>query len=269
MERIDYAVVRLRYMYRDDPIMDALYRGEINWGDIPDDDKPLQLISWKEAAKEEQRLESLTKKNEEFEHPIITETQPIVSPSSPWRKPDTCLSPLLKLSEFPSLHESITLTAPAKTVVTKTKSTVFTFERSGTPPTPTKKPVYRPPQKKDSAIKNTVVTTTVTTVKTKPKTKKKESPKSMPGKRTLFVHELPSKTTILELRAYFEKYGPIVSITLPKYTDISDPKYDLCKGFGHIRFEKPEDAMTAFTKEKNTIRIHNKRVQIEFVKNEV
>ena len=264
MDRIDYAVERLRYMYRNDPIMDALYRGEINWGDIPDDDKPLELISWKEIAKEEERLQSLTKKVEETGgHPVVTETQPsIVSPSSPWRKPDTCLSPLLKMSEFPSLHESITLTAPAKTAVSKAKSTVFTFERSGTPPTPTKKTVYQPPQKKESATKQKTTATTQT------KPKKKESPTSAPGKRTLFVHELPPKTTILELRAHFEKYGPIVSITLPKYTDATHPKYDLCKGFGHIRFEKPEDAMTAFTKEKSTIHIHNKRIQIEFVKNE-
>lgn len=150
MDRIDYAVERLRYMYRNDPIMDALYRGEINWSDIPDDDKPLELISWKEIAKEEQRLELLTKKVEKTEHPIVTETPPIVSPTSPWRKSDTCLSPLLKMSEFPSLHESIMLTAPAKTAVSKAKSTVFTFERSGTPPTPTKKPAYQPPHKRIS-----------------------------------------------------------------------------------------------------------------------
>lgn len=259
MDRVDYAVERLRYMYRNDPIMDALYRGEINWGDIPDNDKPLELISWKEIAKEEQRLQSLTKKKKETENPIITEKEPIVSPSSPWRKPDTCLSPLLKLSEFPALHESLTLTAPAKTAVSKTKSTVFTFERSGTPPLLDKKPVYQPPQKKSSTSKES---------KPKPKPKKKESPKSVPGKRTLFIHELPPKTTILDLRGYFEKYGKIISVTLPKHTDPTHPKYDLCKGFGHIRFEKPEDAMTAFTKEKSSICIHNKRIQIEFVKNE-
>lgn len=266
MDRVDYAVERLRYMYRNDPIMDALYRGEINWGDIPDDDKPLELISWKEIAKEEERLQSLTKKRETTENSTITEKeQTIVSPSSPWRKPDTCLSPLLKMSEFPSLHESLTLTVPAKTAVSKAKSTVFTFERSATPPTPTKKSVYQPPQKKDSVSEKTTIATTTM----QPKPKKKESPKSIPGKRTLFVHELPPKTTILDLRRYFEKYGAIHSITLPKYTDATHPKYDLCKGFGHIRFEKSEDATTAFTKEKSSIRIHDKRIQIEFVKNEV
>lgn len=262
MDRVDYAIERLRYMYRNDPIMDALYRGEINWGDIPDNDKPLELISWKEIAKEEERLQSLTKKKEETENTTIAEKLPIVSPSSPWRKPDTYLSPLLKMSEFPSLHESISLTAPAKTAVSKTKSTVFTFERCGTPPLLEKKSVYQPPQNKDSKI-----ISTITTMQTK--LKKKESPKSIPEKRTLFIHELPPKTTIQDVRGYFEKYGKIISVTLPKQTDKTHSDYDLCKGFGHIRFETPEDAMTAFTKEKSSIRIHNKRIQIEFVKNEI
>lgn len=154
MDCIDYAVERFRYMYRNDPIMDALYRGEINWGDIPDDDKPLELISWKEVAKEEGRLQPLIKEKRETKNHTNTEKQPIVSPTSPWRKPDTCLSPLLKMSEFPSLYESITLTAPAKAVAPKAKTTVFTFKRSETPPLPAKKSVYQPPHKRISNQKD-------------------------------------------------------------------------------------------------------------------
>lgn len=252
MDNIDYAVERFRYMYRNDPIMDALYRGEINWGDIPDDDKPLEIISWKEVAKEEQNLQSLIKRKKEDTSEIYNTTP--LSPSFTWNKADTCLSPVLKMSEFPSIYESISLTATKKSVsppklVTKVKSSsaVFTFS-------PTKISAYKPPQTNASVPK---------------KQKTNNNPKSLPGKRTLFIHELPPKTTVHDIRSYFEKYGTILSITLPKHTDKNKPNYNLCKGFGHIRFETHDDAMTAFTKEKSTIRIHNKRINIEFVKNEV
>lgn len=258
MDNIDYAVERFRYMYRNDPIMDALYRGEINWGDIPDDDKPLEIISWKEVAKEEQNLQSLIKRKKE-DTSDISHTTPSFS-SFTWNKADTCLSPILKMSEFPSIYESISLTATKKSVsppklLTKVKSSVFTFIGTSLKASnPTKISAYKPPHIKPSVPK-------------KPKTK--NSPKSLPEKRTLFIHELPPKTTIHDIRSYFKKYGTILSITLPKHTDKNKPNYDLCKGFGHIRFEKHDDAMTAFTKEKSTIHIHNKRINIEFVKNEV
>lgn len=237
MDRVDYAVVRLRYMYRNDPIMDALYRGEINWGDIPDDDKPLELISWKESIKQEEPLVV-----EPTMVASATSSSPSLSPSassppwSPWKTPKAYISPLLKLSEFPSISESFALPPPAKP-----KSSIYTFEK--------KEPLGKSITPK------------------KEKAKKVDSPKSVPGKRTLFIHDLPPKTTVQDVTNYFKKYGTILSVTLPKHTDKTRPEYGLSKGFGHIRFEKPEDALAAFTKEKSQLRIHKKRVQIEFVKN--
>jgi len=243
MDRVDYAVVRLRYMYRDDPIMDALYRGEINWGDIPDDDKPLELISWKESVKETKE-----RAKERASEMILPSSPSWSSPTwSPWKKPDTCMSPLIKMSEFPSISESFALPPPAGTK----SSSVYTFEKKAIV-SKSSTPIHTMEKAKEKA---------------KEKEKKVDSPKSVPGKRTLFIHDLPPKTTVQDISGYFGKYGSILSVTLPKHTDKTHPQFGLSKGFGHIRFEKPEDALAAFTKEKTQVRIHNKRAQIEFVKN--
>lgn len=44
-----------RKMCLDDPVMQALYREEISWADIPEDDSPLDLRGWSEYREEKYR----------------------------------------------------------------------------------------------------------------------------------------------------------------------------------------------------------------------
>ncbi len=52
---MNYTMEHFQQMCLQDKTMQALYRGELAWGDIPEDDAPLELDGWREYLEEKHR----------------------------------------------------------------------------------------------------------------------------------------------------------------------------------------------------------------------
>lgn len=99
-----------------DPIMQALYRNEIKWSDVPDDDPPLELDDWKED-KARQEMDQLIAELERLP-PLQSGRLPdsLSVPSSPiapsvslhsWRKHSAPNTPRKKMAELRLDTESV------------------------------------------------------------------------------------------------------------------------------------------------------------------
>lgn len=77
---VNYLMETLRLQCMHDPIMQAIYRNEILWADVPDDDPPLELDGWREYNAR-RNAEELAAALTSVTTPIITATTSV--PSSP------------------------------------------------------------------------------------------------------------------------------------------------------------------------------------------
>lgn len=84
--------------------------------------------------------------------------------------------------------------------------------------------------------------------------------------KTLIARNLPRDVTADELRALFEKYGPIRDTYIPKNLDTNSPYYGTIKGFALIKFMSHTDSTRAFVAEQTRMCLRGKMITIEFAK---
>ena len=65
--------------------------------------------------------------------------------------------------------------------------------------------------------------------------------------RKLFIGGIPSSTTFKEFRTYFEEFGELSDVILPK----KDPTSSLNCGYGFITYKNSEDAIAVLTYKKH------------------
>jgi hypothetical protein len=82
--------------------------------------------------------------------------------------------------------------------------------------------------------------------------------------KTLIVRNLPRDVTEDELRAIFEKHGPVHDIYIPKNLDSTSPYYGSIKGFALIKFLSHQDSTRAYLSETTRLLIRGKTIGIEF-----
>lgn len=84
--------------------------------------------------------------------------------------------------------------------------------------------------------------------------------------KTLFLKNLPSDLTELQLKEIFKGYGAIREISIKRVMDPKNTtKVLMCK-FAHIRFQTVEGARKAYEKEYQHLQINKKKIGIEFAK---
>jgi hypothetical protein len=64
----------------------------------------------------------------------------------------------------------------------------------------------------------------------------------------------------------FEKYGAICDIYIPKNQNQDSPYYGTIKGFAIIKFLTSQGSTRAFMGETNDLVIRNKKITVEFAK---
>ncbi len=84
--------------------------------------------------------------------------------------------------------------------------------------------------------------------------------------KTLIARNLPRDVTSDELRALFEKHGPIRDTYIPKNLDTNSPYYGTIKGFALIKFMSHTDSTRAFVAEQTRMYLRGKMITIEFAK---
>lgn len=84
--------------------------------------------------------------------------------------------------------------------------------------------------------------------------------------KTLVARNLPRDVTSDELRALFEKHGPIRDIYIPKNLDTNSPYYGTIKGFALLKFMSHTDSTRAFIAEQTKMFLRGKMITIEFAK---
>lgn len=166
----DDVCVKFQQMWREDPLIDALNRGDINWGD-------LDLYDESVAQWEKYHDAIIEKKLSEPEPEIIPEPQ-----------------------EVPAKKEEIVVPA-------------FT-----------------------------------------------------PGIKTLMARNLPRDITVEQLRAVFEKYGPLKDVYIPRNMDKNSIYFGTIKGFAKVEFLKSEHSAKAFQEEFGRITFGSNKVSLEFAK---
>jgi hypothetical protein len=86
------------------------------------------------------------------------------------------------------------------------------------------------------------------------------------GVKTLIARNLPRDIAKNELTNIFEKYGAICDIYIPKNQNQDSPYYGTIKGFAIIKFLTSQGSTRAFMGETNDLVIRNKKVTVEFAK---
>ena len=91
-------------------------------------------------------------------------------------------------------------------------------------------------------------------------------PDYTPGIKTVITRNLPRDVRVEQLRAVFEKYGPIKDIYIPKNMDKSSPYFGTIKGFALIKFLKPTDSARAYENEYGRLTLGRNNITVEFAK---
>jgi RNA recognition motif-containing protein len=86
------------------------------------------------------------------------------------------------------------------------------------------------------------------------------------GVKTIIARNLPRDIMTNELTNIFEKYGAICDIYIPKNQNQDSPYYGTIKGFAIIKFLTSQGSTRAFMGETNDLVIRNKKVTVEFAK---
>jgi len=84
--------------------------------------------------------------------------------------------------------------------------------------------------------------------------------------KTLVARNLPRDVTSDELRAIFEKHGPIRDAYLPKNLEKNSPYFGTIKGFALLKFMSHTDSTRAFLAEQGQLSLRGKMITIEFAK---
>lgn len=86
------------------------------------------------------------------------------------------------------------------------------------------------------------------------------------GIKTVITRNLPRDVSVEQLRAVFEKYGPIRDIYIPKNADRSSPYFGTIKGFALIKFLNHTDSARAYLNEYGRLTIGKNNITVEFAK---
>jgi hypothetical protein len=86
------------------------------------------------------------------------------------------------------------------------------------------------------------------------------------GIKTVITRNLPRDITVEQLRAVFEKYGPIKDIYIPKNMDKSSSYFGTIKGFALIKFLNPLHSTAAYNNEYGKLTIGRNKITVEFAK---
>jgi RNA recognition motif-containing protein len=86
------------------------------------------------------------------------------------------------------------------------------------------------------------------------------------GVKTLIARNLPRDITNHELKSIFEKHGVICDIYIPLNKNQDSPYYGTVRGFATIKFLTSQESTRAFMAETSTLVIRNKKIAIEFAK---
>ncbi len=84
--------------------------------------------------------------------------------------------------------------------------------------------------------------------------------------KTIVARNLPRDVTSDELRAIFEKHGPIRDAYVPKNLDKNSPYYGTIKGFALLKYMSHTDSTRAFLSEQGQLCLRGKMVTVEFAK---
>lgn len=93
-----------------------------------------------------------------------------------------------------------------------------------------------------------------------------EVPAYTPGIKTVITRNLPRDVRVEQLRAVFEKYGPIRDIYIPKNADKSSPYFGTIKGFALIKYLNPAHSAAAYEAEYGRLMIGRNNITVEFAK---
>lgn len=91
-------------------------------------------------------------------------------------------------------------------------------------------------------------------------------PAFTPGIKTLMARNLPRDITVEQLRAVFEKYGPLKDVYIPRNMDKNSIYFGTIKGFAKVEFLKSEHSAKAFQEEFGRITFGSNKVSLEFAK---
>jgi hypothetical protein len=91
-------------------------------------------------------------------------------------------------------------------------------------------------------------------------------PAYTPGIKTVITRNLPRDVSVEQLRAVFEKYGPLRDIYIPRNMDKSSPYFGTIKGFALIKFLKPTDSARAYENEYGRLTLGKNNITVEFAK---
>jgi hypothetical protein len=94
----------------------------------------------------------------------------------------------------------------------------------------------------------------------------REVPAYTPGIKTVITRNLPRDIRVEQLRAVFEKYGPIRDIYIPKNADRSSPYFGTIKGFALIKYLNAAHSAAAYEAEYGRLMIGRNNITVEFAK---
>ena len=96
--------------------------------------------------------------------------------------------------------------------------------------------------------------------------KKQQEEQSAPSKKTLILHNIPRDITVEELRPFFEKYGPIRDIYIPRNKDEKSEHFGTVKGFALVKYLSPVCAKKAYDAEFGRLYLGFRLVSVEYAK---
>ena len=96
----------------------------------------------------------------------------------------------------------------------------------------------------------------------------KQTIRPHPSKKTLILHNIPRDTTVNDLRPYFEKYGPVRDIYIPRNKDEKSDYFGTIKGFALIKYLSPTSAKKAYDEEFGRLFLGHRLISIEFANEE-
>lgn len=219
----------LRKMCLRDPVVQQLYDGELDWCDVPEDDTPLELDNWREYLSKPKISSPAWKKNTRNHlFPLPSRSIDIQTDSIQMTDSQT----QTETDELP-LYLSIFI----HSILNYTPSVEITHQLIQEEIIPTPSPISS------------------------------SAPISTPiASKTLFLKNLPSDLTELQLKEIFKGYGAIREISIKRVMDPKNTtKVLMCK-FAHIRFQTVEGAKKAYEKEYQHLQINKKKIGIEFAK---
>lgn len=216
-----------RKMCLRDPVVQQLYDGELDWCDVPEDDTPLELDNWREYLSKPKILSTAWKKNTRNHlFPLPSRSIDIQTDSIQMTDSQT----QTETDELP-LYLSIFI----HSILNYTPAVEITHQLVQEEILPTLPPI-------SSSVSTPIAS------------------------KTLFLKNLPSDLTELQLKEIFKGYGTIREISIKRMMDPKNAtKVLMCK-FAHIRFQTVESARKAYEKEYQHLQINKKKIGIEFAK---